>query len=152
MSLYHVDPPEAGIYFNKIQCFCFEEQLLNARERRVLSTAFPEETTASRERVWPVCLQKKKSTCLCSSSLTPTFSKTRASVSAFHCPSKKTSELPREVEAACACGVLTEQMRNITLSYVFFESESEIPDEYKHLTAGLKCHSTLPFRRDRVDD
>lgn len=34
MSLYHVTPPEAGIYFNKIQCFCFEEQLLNARERR----------------------------------------------------------------------------------------------------------------------
>lgn len=35
-----------------------------------------------------------------------------------------------------------EQMRNITLSYVFFESESEIPEEYRHLTAGEGC---LPF-------
>lgn len=29
ISLYNVMPPEAGIYFNKIQCFCFEEQMLN---------------------------------------------------------------------------------------------------------------------------
>jgi cytochrome c oxidase assembly protein subunit 11 len=27
-SVYHMIPPEAGIYLNKIQCFCFDEQLL----------------------------------------------------------------------------------------------------------------------------
>lgn len=33
ISLYNVMPPEAGIYFNKIQCFCFEEQMLNPRKK-----------------------------------------------------------------------------------------------------------------------
>lgn len=29
---YHIQPAKAGIYFNKIQCFCFEEQRLKAGE------------------------------------------------------------------------------------------------------------------------
>jgi len=32
VSAYNVLPPQAGIYFNKIQCFCFDEQRLNAGE------------------------------------------------------------------------------------------------------------------------
>lgn len=32
ISTYNVVPFEAGQYFNKIQCFCFEEQQLNANE------------------------------------------------------------------------------------------------------------------------
>lgn len=32
IATYHVSPPKAGIYFNKIQCFCFEEQRLRANE------------------------------------------------------------------------------------------------------------------------
>ena len=32
ISTYNVQPPQAGNYFNKIQCFCFEEQLLRAKE------------------------------------------------------------------------------------------------------------------------
>ena len=32
ISTYHVSPPKAGIYFNKIQCFCFEEQRLKGKE------------------------------------------------------------------------------------------------------------------------
>jgi cytochrome c oxidase assembly protein subunit 11 len=27
-AVYTVDPPDMGLYFNKVQCFCFEEQLL----------------------------------------------------------------------------------------------------------------------------
>ncbi|XP_063228071.1 cytochrome c oxidase assembly protein COX11, mitochondrial [Bacillus rossius redtenbacheri] len=33
ISTYNVIPFEAGQYFNKIQCFCFEEQLLNPAEQ-----------------------------------------------------------------------------------------------------------------------
>lgn len=32
MSTYNVTPMKAGPYFNKIQCFCFEEQRLRAGE------------------------------------------------------------------------------------------------------------------------
>jgi cytochrome c oxidase assembly protein subunit 11 len=32
VSTYNVTPAKAGIYFNKIQCFCFEEQMLQANE------------------------------------------------------------------------------------------------------------------------
>lgn len=32
ISTYNVLPFQAGLYFNKIQCFCFEEQRLNAGE------------------------------------------------------------------------------------------------------------------------
>lgn len=33
VSTYNVIPYEAGPYFNKIQCFCFEEQMLNPHEQ-----------------------------------------------------------------------------------------------------------------------
>lgn len=28
-SIYNISPSRAGLYFNKIECFCFEEQIIN---------------------------------------------------------------------------------------------------------------------------
>lgn len=39
-SVYNVTPHKAGIYFNKIQCFCFNEQLLNAGEKATFPVSF----------------------------------------------------------------------------------------------------------------
>lgn len=36
ISTYNVIPYDAGLYFNKIQCFCFEEQQLNPHEQVIL--------------------------------------------------------------------------------------------------------------------
>ena len=40
ISTYTITPAKAGIYFNKIQCFCFEEQRLKAYERIELPILF----------------------------------------------------------------------------------------------------------------
>ena len=37
---YNVVPQQAGIYFNKIQCFCFEEQQLNENEEIEMPVLF----------------------------------------------------------------------------------------------------------------
>jgi cytochrome c oxidase assembly protein subunit 11 len=39
-SVYNVTPTKAGIYFVKIHCFCFEEQLLKAGEKLLMPVSF----------------------------------------------------------------------------------------------------------------
>ena len=40
MSVFNVSPLQAGQYFNKIECFCFEEQVLSANEEVSMPVSF----------------------------------------------------------------------------------------------------------------
>lgn len=91
IALYHVLPDEAGLYFNKIQCFCFEEQLLNANEELDLPVLF---------FIDPDILKD-----------------------------------PR-----------LKNLQKITLSYIFFESDSEIPPEYQHLTNAVMSNKKTTIK------
>jgi len=77
-SVYHMIPPSAGLYFNKIQCFCFEEQLLNPGEEVDMPIFF---------FIDPLLAED------------PSF----------------------------------DGVDNITLTYIFFGSKSELPDGYASL-------------------
>ncbi len=40
MSVFNVTPLQAGKYFNKIECFCFDEQVLSANEEVSMPVSF----------------------------------------------------------------------------------------------------------------
>jgi cytochrome c oxidase assembly protein subunit 11 len=39
-STYNIAPEEANIYFSKIQCFCFNQQMINPHEELLLPLFF----------------------------------------------------------------------------------------------------------------
>jgi len=89
VSVYHMLPAEAGLYFNKIQCFCFDEQLINPGEEVDLPIFF---------FIDPLMAQDSR----------------------FDCVHK------------------------ITLSYLFFESDSELPEGYEHYMKAVQSTKAPP--------
>merc|ERR550534_1323011 len=77
-SVYHITPPEAGLYFNKIQCFCFDEQLLNPQEEVDLPILF-------------------------------------------------------YIDHEFGDDTRFDHIHEVTLSYIFFESDSDIPEDYEEI-------------------
>lgn len=96
VSVYHMIPPEAGLYFNKIQCFCFDEQLIQPNETVDLPIFF-------------------------------------------------------FVDPLMAADPRFEHIDRITLSYVFFESDSEIPEEYEQLKRAVPYTGPVPTQPPRLE-
>jgi cytochrome c oxidase assembly protein subunit 11 len=82
VSVYHMIPPEAGLYFNKIQCFCFDEQLINPGEEVDLPIFF-------------------------------------------------------FIDPIMGIDNRFDHVDRITLSYLFFESDSDLPEEYEDFKKSL---------------
>merc|ERR1711920_1173636 len=89
VSVYHMIPPEAGLYFNKIQCFCFDEQLINPNEEVDLPIFF---------FIDPMMLQDSR----------------------------------------------FDHIDRITLSYLFFESDSDLPEEYQEYQRSVRSSQAPP--------
>lgn len=60
IATYGVTPPQAGLYFEKIECFCFDEQRVGAHETVMMPVLFrldPELMKARNMRdVWNITL------------------------------------------------------------------------------------------------
>ena len=39
-SVYNISPEDCNVYFSKIQCFCFNQQLINPKEELLLPLFF----------------------------------------------------------------------------------------------------------------
>eukprot|EP01127_Copromyxa_protea_P000632 TRINITY_DN10538_c0_g1_i1.p1 TRINITY_DN10538_c0_g1~~TRINITY_DN10538_c0_g1_i1.p1 ORF type:complete len:230 (-),score=44.39 TRINITY_DN10538_c0_g1_i1:34-723(-) len=60
IATYGVTPPQAGIYFEKIECFCFDEQRVGARETVMMPVLFRLDPALMKARnmrdVWNITL------------------------------------------------------------------------------------------------
>ncbi|CAE8591948.1 unnamed protein product [Polarella glacialis] len=86
VSVYHMIPAETGLYFNKIQCFCFDEQLINPGEEVDLPIFF-------------------------------------------------------FIDPMMGLDNRFDHVDRITLSYLFFESDSELPEEYEVMSFAIRLYS-----------
>lgn len=50
MASYNVTPHKAGLYYNKLECFCFEERIVKAGETKKLPVVFFVDPQMDRER------------------------------------------------------------------------------------------------------
>ncbi len=50
IASYNVTPHKAGLYFNKIECFCFEERIIKAGETKKLPVVFFVDPSMDEER------------------------------------------------------------------------------------------------------
>eukprot|EP00931_Biecheleriopsis_adriatica_P012814 TRINITY_DN11406_c0_g2_i3.p1 TRINITY_DN11406_c0_g2~~TRINITY_DN11406_c0_g2_i3.p1 ORF type:complete len:286 (-),score=59.15 TRINITY_DN11406_c0_g2_i3:418-1275(-) len=89
VSVYHMIPAEAGLYFNKIQCFCFDEQLINPGEEVDLPIFFFVDPMMGHDNRF-------------------------------------------------------DHIDRITLSYLFFESDSELPEGYEDFKRALPSSQKPP--------
>merc|ERR1712187_1034428 len=92
VSVYHMIPPETGLCFNKIQCFCFDEQLINPNEEVDLPIFF-------------------------------------------------------FIDPIMGMDTRFDHVDRITLSYLVFESDSSLPEEYQDFARGApSSQQPLPLK------
>lgn len=50
MAVYNISPQHAGNYFIKVECFCFEEQLIKAKQRVLMPVSFYVDPAIEKEK------------------------------------------------------------------------------------------------------
>lgn len=128
VATYNVHPPKAGLYFNKIQCFCFDEQRLKPKEE----IDMPVRCVPALHCLLACLLEWGCTTALSAFASRPTWLETEQK---FMHTSK--TPPPRQVFFFIDPEILNDpsmdHVHEITLSYTFFKTDEDNQEEIQRI-------------------